>query len=902
MRVPARAAELNVVPVLGILVVACLFVLAGGFVGSDRLSSGVLLSTFLAVDVTLLLSPQLTRQTQLVVVYVIGVLLTAYPVARVVVGPDRMPIYFLDLAVGLLLSSLLLQREWRRYIAFPAHALPALVIVFWLPLSVQSFLHEVLLTGVWVETTYVLVRNLLSISLFFVLIAVVHTFRELRTLLWCMVVGVLVTALLSTIQTFLPPDSIFLKVQDFFSPADLMQKQERYYELNLPVRSRALIGSPNAAGMIMVSILPIIFGLHRSSRSVVPRLLCKSIFVLAIVGIVATYSRSAYLGLGIVFGMFILRLRHRRWALRVALVIGLLLAVIATASGLVALDYITDKFVTSLTDPSSSPIDRPRLETYQNVPAFLQTHPGWLVVGRGFATYDLNDRGFIEAFDTSEIFHTQNHSVFVMVFYQRGLIAAFVIGLIWLAAFSLLATGRRDGLTAYAGDSWLRFSLQVGLLSMLPAWLFNHYFASVVHMQAYLFLYLALCVLAVKTDAPHQAAARNKRPSATASTHPRVAIIQNQFGLSGRTRVVCEVIDMLNAHDIVPDVLTLTSKTASKSVGQYFGLGQVRFNHRRIAPVPFVRGGLWQILLANWLTRARHSDYDLVFNSNNLLEGLNPAAYYIHYVYYPLPTYSRELADSRRPVWLQVYARLFDWLLRRGDTASADDPVLVISQFTRDALVDVYPAFEGRVQVIYPPAFDGFMNDNPVRERRCISVGSFAPVKRQLEQLEIARRLPDIEFWLVGNIKSARYYRACQQYAARHRLTNVQFKPDLPGDALQEALEHALFFLHTMQNEHFGICVVEAIAAGCMPVVHRSGGPREIVSNDAFCFDNTDQAVQIFERLQNTAPESLVSMRRELQQRIQPYSRRAFREALGRVLWSRLGFDCKGSIGGPDDD
>lgn len=33
--------------------------------------------------------------------------------------------------------------------------------------------------------------------------------------------------------------------------------------------------------------------------------------------------------------------------------------------------------------------------------------------------------------------------------------------------------------------------------------------------------------------------------------------------------------------------------------------------------------------------------------------------------------------------------------------------------------------------------------------------------------------------------------------------------------------------IHTMWNEHFGIAVVECLAAGLITVVHDSGGPKE---------------------------------------------------------------------------
>ena len=53
----------------------------------------------------------------------------------------------------------------------------------------------------------------------------------------------------------------------------------------------------------------------------------------------------------------------------------------------------------------------------------------------------------------------------------------------------------------------------------------------------------------------------------------------------------------------------------------------------------------------------------------------------------------------------------------------------------------------------------------------------------------------------------------------------VVFAPNLPYAALQLLLGHAAVGLHTMWNEHFGIGVVEMLAAGVATIAHRSGGP-----------------------------------------------------------------------------
>jgi glycosyltransferase involved in cell wall biosynthesis len=44
----------------------------------------------------------------------------------------------------------------------------------------------------------------------------------------------------------------------------------------------------------------------------------------------------------------------------------------------------------------------------------------------------------------------------------------------------------------------------------------------------------------------------------------------------------------------------------------------------------------------------------------------------------------------------------------------------------------------------------------------------------------------------------------------------------------QEVAQHR-YGIHTMEEEHFGIAVAEILRGGCVPFVHDSGGPVEIV-------------------------------------------------------------------------
>ena len=66
---------------------------------------------------------------------------------------------------------------------------------------------------------------------------------------------------------------------------------------------------------------------------------------------------------------------------------------------------------------------------------------------------------------------------------------------------------------------------------------------------------------------------------------------------------------------------------------------------------------------------------------------------------------------------------------------------------------------------------------------------------------------------------------------------HVAFEVNASFSALLDVVERAKVAIHTMQEEHFGISVVELIAAGCVVVAHNSGGPKEdIVGPHEFGF------------------------------------------------------------------
>jgi glycosyltransferase involved in cell wall biosynthesis len=101
---------------------------------------------------------------------------------------------------------------------------------------------------------------------------------------------------------------------------------------------------------------------------------------------------------------------------------------------------------------------------------------------------------------------------------------------------------------------------------------------------------------------------------------------------------------------------------------------------------------------------------------------------------------------------------------------------------------------------------------------------------------------------------------------------------------VKEILGKAKVYVHCAQNEHFGITIVEAMAAGCVPVVNDSGGPREIVSDEVgYRWGKIEEATEQVSNLIGSE-----NLRRKLSEsaasRAKQFGPDAFESGMGKVL------------------
>jgi glycosyltransferase involved in cell wall biosynthesis len=143
--------------------------------------------------------------------------------------------------------------------------------------------------------------------------------------------------------------------------------------------------------------------------------------------------------------------------------------------------------------------------------------------------------------------------------------------------------------------------------------------------------------------------------------------------------------------------------------------------------------------------------------------------------------------------------------------------------------------------ILYPPVdIERFSRaySQPInaREAKVLVVSRFSPEKRIENAIKIAHILGGkIKFQIVGSLAPANrpYFKRLQQMIEKYGLSQtVSLIPNASNEELIDSMSKSMIYLHTMIGEHFGVSIVEAMAAGLVPIVPAYGGCSEIVPTD----------------------------------------------------------------------
>jgi len=221
----------------------------------------------------------------------------------------------------------------------------------------------------------------------------------------------------------------------------------------------------------------------------------------------------------------------------------------------------------------------------------------------------------------------------------------------------------------------------------------------------------------------------------------------------------------------------------------------------------------------------------------------------VAYVHYPEYFVHLEGAGWRsRWFWKAYYAPVLWYWRRQIDKI---DLFLCNSEYTKKAIEERW----GKdAEVVYPPVDVKKIEPAP-KEEFVVTVGRFVEEKNYQMVLEVAKLVPNVKFVIIGRKQNEEYYERIRHL----KPDNVILLTDLSQAELFSMLAKAKVYLHTMIGEHFGISIVESMAAGCVPVVHNSGGARMIVRNVGYTYNNVEECCKyIFQALSQDVDASKI--------------------------------------------
>ncbi len=298
--------------------------------------------------------------------------------------------------------------------------------------------------------------------------------------------------------------------------------------------------------------------------------------------------------------------------------------------------------------------------------------------------------------------------------------------------------------------------------------------------------------------------------------------------------------------------------------------------------------------------RAMACEYDLCISTYNETNFGKPGFQYVHHPVF-LPRRVMEqyqmvvpnglldkapLVEGAYRSFVRRYARVDPNTIGRNITA-------VNSSFIQSVMAKEYNV---EATVIPPSLREREVRNLAPWESRTlnfISVGRFAADKKLLELVDLYAALhdvwPEAGFAIVGRKTDEEYFRSVVD-RARGRALPLATLTDVSEEELHRLLETSRIYIGPKPYEHFGIATVDAINAGCLPIVHDSGGQCEIVNFPELRYrTGTELVARVSAVIQN--PSRGTQLLKELQKGIASLTREDFFAGLESVIGPFLGKD-----------
>jgi len=334
----------------------------------------------------------------------------------------------------------------------------------------------------------------------------------------------------------------------------------------------------------------------------------------------------------------------------------------------------------------------------------------------------------------------------------------------------------------------------------------------------------------------------------------KIAIFHPQINNYGGGETVTLTIAFALAKDHNVTILS-SDKVDKKKISRFYGLDlqKVEFRVRKVASIikklPFLNSykTSLQVKLINDLNR-----YDLVIDTGTngwFTKKLKPKTIcYIHYPYF----------QSKKKGWKKITNNL----LVDPKKAFQYDTLICNSRFTKKCLRKLT---NKKIEVIYPPVEVSKIKPRK-KQNKIVTIGRFTYEKKHEVLIdafkELYKKNKDYSFHLIGSFQNNMpLYKKEYLDMLKERAKGfpIKFHMNMPHDKVLKFLEDCKIYWHSRgygetdlnEYENFGITTVEAMAAGCVPIVINLGAQPEIVEHgkNGYCWNEPKELLDYTKNL-----------------------------------------------------
>ncbi|XP_043249987.1 GDP-Man:Man(3)GlcNAc(2)-PP-Dol alpha-1,2-mannosyltransferase [Colletes gigas] len=282
----------------------------------------------------------------------------------------------------------------------------------------------------------------------------------------------------------------------------------------------------------------------------------------------------------------------------------------------------------------------------------------------------------------------------------------------------------------------------------------------------------------------------------------------------------------------------------------------------------------------------------------------------LRHIYRRVVSHNNRRVIARNPflsaakiAYYKVFAFMYGWVGRCAEI------IMVNSSWTEEHINAIWKC-PLKTHRIYPPCDVKHLTELPLLsdDEKCdkiriVSVAQFRPEKNHPLMLRVIYELRSLvkeEIWekiqliLIGSCRNADdevRVKDMQDLSKHFALDkNVEFKLNIPYSELLSELQKATIGLHTMWNEHFGISIVECMAAGLIVVAHASGGPRTDIietqpgSENGFLAEDPEEYASIISHIIYMSPEVRNKIRMAARASVSRFSDEVFETEFLRTI------------------